>query len=263
MALSVATSLNRFSCAIWALTLRELRMQYGGRTLGLFWAFVEPCSYLLVMNIVMVSLRGSVSPLSGSFVAFLATGLMNYNFFNSVERTVRNALRANRGLLAFPRVKALDVVLGRLIAEVFILAIVYTVIFAFFYFDGMIPAIEQPLEILPPLICMVLYGLGTGLINASIISYYRTWESIYYVIGRANFYTCGYFFVARELPSEVQHYLIFQPILHSSEWLRSAWFPDFESQFVVHAVPMWVAAVSLLLGLLLERVTRTRQLIRT
>lgn len=263
MALSVATSLNRFSCAIWALTLRELRMQYGGRTLGLFWAFVEPCSYLLVMNIVMVSLRGSVSPLSGSFVAFLATGLMNYNFFNSVERTVRNALRANRGLLAFPRVKALDVVLGRLIAEVFILSIVYTVIFTFFYFNDMIPAIERPLEILPPLVCMIFCGLGVGLINASIISYYRTWENIYYVIGRGNFYTCGYFFVARELPSEVQHYLIFQPILHSSEWLRSAWFPDFESHFSVHAVPIWVAAVMLLLGLLLERVTRTRQLIRT
>ena len=65
MALSVATSLNRFSCAIWALTLRELRMQYGGRTLGLFWAFVEPCSYLLVMNLVMVSLRGTNSPFTG------------------------------------------------------------------------------------------------------------------------------------------------------------------------------------------------------
>lgn len=254
-------SFNRFGNAIWALTLREFRTQYGDRKLGLFWAFAEPCGYLFVMNVVIGAIRTQqASPLTGSFAAYFAIGFWNYSFFNGVERSVRGGVRGNRNLLSFPRVKPIDIFLSRFITEVVVLCFVFGTILFVFYIFGMVPTPERPLELVPPFICSMFYGLGMGLINASIISYYRTWENIYGVFQRVNFFTSGVFFLARDWPDEVQRVLFYQPLLHSAEWLRSAWYNDYESHFMVPAVPVWTAIVIFLLGLIGERVSRRRQL---
>lgn len=253
-------SIQRFLNAVWALVLREFRSQYGKRKLGVFWAFVEPSIYIFVITVVLSSVHSHSSPISGSYAPFLALGLFNYNAFNKIERAVRGAIRGNKNLLSFPRVKPIDIIFSRVIVESAMLTVVFSTLMFVFVIFGTVSPPEYILGLLTPIVCSILTGFGAGLINAAIISYYSTWESICPAFVRINFFTSGLLFLARDMPPEILKILYYQPLLHTTEWIRSSWYPDYTSEFYVPFVPIAFALVVLFSGLLIERVSRTHQL---
>lgn len=259
-ALSMSISIQRFSDAVWALVLREFRAQFGSKTLGALWAFVEPSIYIFVMTFVLAAVHTHNSPISGLYAPFLTLGLFNYSAFNKVERAVRGAVRGNKNLLAFPRVKPFDLILSRVVVESAMLMVVFSTFMLLFVLFGAISPPENFLGLLPPIILSILSGLGVGLINAAIISYYKTWENICPALIRINFFTSGFLFIVRDMPPDVVKLLYYQPILHSTEWIRSSWYPDYNSDFVVPFIPITFALVALFTGLLVERVSRKHQL---
>jgi capsular polysaccharide transport system permease protein len=60
-------------------------------------------------------------------VLFFATGLIPVLMFNYVSRFMSVSLLANKGMLAFPAVKLLDIVLARSVLELF--GIVLSILF--------------------------------------------------------------------------------------------------------------------------------------
>jgi capsular polysaccharide transport system permease protein len=254
------TPLARTGRAVWAVALRELRAAYASRRLGLFWAFAEPVAYVVTFTLLMTAMKQNHSPLGEHVAPFLALGVMNYMLFNSVEKYVRGAIRANRGLLSFPRVKPIDLFVGRWVTEAATLLVVFFVLMTFFVLMGMIGPPAQLERMFLPICFALLLGFGTGIINFVIIMNWKAWDSIYSVVSRFHFFTSGVFFLAAGMPTGIRKILYYQPLLHLSEWLRSAYYPNFESQFYD---PEYVAAYVLAvitLALVLERATRKKVL---
>ncbi|WP_237152652.1 ABC transporter permease [Oryzibacter oryziterrae] len=261
MAISMALSFNRFGSAIWAIVLRELRAQYGDRKLGFFWAFSQPVAYIFVVSVAMAAVRGErTSELTGDFAPFVTLGLLNLNLFSAIEGSVRNAVSGNKGLLSFPRIKVLDLYISKMVVEVAINLIVFSALMLIFVILGHVPPPKDPIRFFLPMSCAIISGFSFGVINSVVSSLYKTWNNIFTVAVRINFFTAGLFFLARDMPPEIQQALYFQPLLHTAEEIRSAWYPDFESQFVDMRVPVWTSAALLLFALLLERVLRGKVL---
>lgn len=252
----LALSADRFGHAVWAVALREFRSRYGARTLGLFWAFMEPLAFVLVFTVLLSALRNTQSPLGTHVTPFLTMGIMNYMFFNAVENFVRGGIKANKNLLAFPRIKPIDIYVGRFLMEITSLIVVFTCMFAVYIAFGMVELPDQPLRLLAPLAIATTIGLSVGIINATVIARFRVWENIYPIIQRFNFFTSGVFYVADGMPRDVQWLLKWQPLMHLSEWVRSAWLSGFESRFMNEFGVTAYAACVLLVALLLERVFR-------
>lgn len=255
-----STSATRFASSVWAIALREFRSKYGGRRLGLFWAFVEPTAYVVVLSLLMTAMRSTTSPLGVHIAPFIAMGVMSYMLFNATEHTVRSALKSNKALLSFPRIKPIGVYAGRFLTEVITLTVVFTAMFSLFVAFDFVNLPVEPLRLSVPLVISAIYGFSAGIANACTIALFKPWENIYGFFARMNFFTSGVFFLADSMPAPVQGVLYFQPLLHLSEWVRSAWFGHFESRFLDYGFIASAVGGLLLLALLMERVFRKRVL---
>ncbi len=254
---ALGVPLSRFGRSVWAITLREYRVRYGKRRLGVFWAFAEPLAYVVGFTFIM-SFSRAASPLGGGIAPFIATGLMTYMLVNSTESSVRSAIRPNAALLSFPRVRPIDLFLGRWLIEVTTLLLVTVVLFTAFWLAGAVEPPDEPWRLLLPLGLAMMAGFGGGIVNASIITVFKPWTAIYPVISKVNFLTSGIFFTVAAFPPTVTHYLWWQPVLHLTEWVRSAYYGSYESTFYDVWYPATVAVGLFFTGLVLERVNRVR-----
>ena len=80
--------------AIYELSKRDFRQRYIGSYLGLFWAFLEPLAFVLVLWFVFsIGLR--VNPAGDiSFVAYLTTGFVAFSFFQDAISANSDVIRS-------------------------------------------------------------------------------------------------------------------------------------------------------------------------
>jgi capsular polysaccharide transport system permease protein len=119
--------------------------------------------------------------------------------------------------------------------------------------------IENPLRVLFALGCLAVTGLGLGAVFAALVPFVRSMQQIIGIFaGRPLFFTSGLFFTAEMLPAGVREILLLNPLLHMIEWLRSAFFVEFESSYASPAYALGAALVTMCLGLVMLRGLRKR-----
>ena len=71
-------------------------------------------------------------------------------------------------------------------------------------------------------------------------------------------FTSGAFYSLKDLPDKARLYLEMNPIAHAIEFLRSAFFADYETPITSYVYLVSWISVSLFTGLFLERTLRDR-----
>lgn len=244
---------------IHALMLRETKTRFGKFKLGYFWAFFEPVMFVVILAVIF-NVVGRDSPSGIPLTLFLATGIMGFIFFRSGFSFTMMSIRQNRALLTFPQVTPFELVVARASLEFVTLFVVFVLLFsayAFFTYER-IP-VEDPLGVFAALIVVYLIGFGSGVMCSALI---LVFPSIQELVGafilRPAFFTSGIFFTVDMLPEEIQYWMLFNPVLHVVEMIRSAFFPQFESELDVPAYPVAFALVMVFLGFLVLRAFRAR-----
>ena len=243
---------------VYAFILRETRTRFGRTRLGYFWALFEPLAYIGTMVLIFGAL-GRGAPIDADITLFFFSAIIPWLMFTRIMSSLSSAIDANQQLLTYPHVKVLDLMLAKVILEfatLLVVAIIYLL------FTGLVletfHGIERIADVLLGLFLATLLGVGMGLVGSSIRLYFPAYSNFQGVITRLLFFTSGLFFVADGLPREIQQWLWYNPVLHIIEWVRSAFFPGFESHFFELWYPVLCIMVLLYLGLASERVSRTR-----
>jgi capsular polysaccharide transport system permease protein len=253
---SMATAVGRHGQAVWAIMLRDFRTRYGGRRLGMFWAFFEPAMYVFVFSVILSLIRQRTTPLGSEVAPFIALGIMNYMMFNAVERFIRRGLKQNKNLLSFPRIKPIDIYVGRFATEIATLLVVFVLMFWLFIALGWIGYPDEPHRLLLPLFLSAVMGFSVGIFNGAVVALVDIWSTVYQFFQRALFFTSGVFFLASGMPTQLRQYLYYNPLLHNAEWVRSAYYDTFESRFLDVEYTVLVTIVVLFIALIVERAVR-------
>ena len=151
--------------------------------------------------------------------------------FSKALTGLSSAIDANQQLLTYPQVKTLDIMVARLILEfstLFIVAILYLVTT---YLLGTFHGVERIAATIGSLIMASLLGAAVGMLGSVAKLYMPAYSNFQGVLSRVLFFTSGIFFVAERLPQVLQDWLWYNPVLHLTEWCRSALFHGFESGF--------------------------------
>lgn len=214
-----------------ALVLRETKTRYGEHKIGFLWALIEPMIMVSIFVAMFANTR-SDSPGGMAIIPFMLTGLLPFSFFKDTMTQMQGAISGNRQLFAFPQVTTFDVIIARAILEIAILASV--LVFLLFLTDlaGWSIHVERPLAVLGAsgLLCMM--GIGLGFVFATLSPIIPSIKQISSaVLGRPLFFTSGIFFTAESVPPFIREYLLYNPVLHALELLRSAFFYEFESSY--------------------------------
>lgn len=243
---------------IHAIMLRELKTRFGRQKLGYLWAILEPAAFIALFAL-MFAYGNQTAPSGMPVVQFMITGFGPFLLFRNTMAQTLNAIESNRILLTFPQVTPTDLVLARALLEMATLTVVFFLLLAGAEALGFDIRIENLLTVFIVLGCFAMTGLGLGAFFAGLVPFVRSMPQIVSILaGRPLFFTSGLFFTAEMLPQGIREILLVNPLLHMAEWLRSAFFVEFESQFVNVSYAVGTAGFTLFLGLLMLRGFRKR-----
>jgi capsular polysaccharide transport system permease protein len=168
------------------------------------------------------------------------------------------AVSGNRGLLMHPIVTPLDILLARSLLEAATSLVVTCVIATgiFVLWGEGLPA--APLALLGVLAVAAGFGLSLGLLLGAAVAVWPVVERIVAPLLRVGFFISGVFFTPASLPPELRDLLLWNPVLHITEAARAAWLSVPIETFGSLTYPIAVAWLLLPLGLVSERLARSR-----
>ena len=239
-----------------ALMLRETKTRYGRHKLGFFWIFIEPLFFVSLFLAFKLLIRSSESGgMPDSY--FIITGIVPFLLFRQCMSQLSNSIAGSRALLAFPQVTTFDVMIATALLEFATMLLVFAAFVAGFSIVDMPPRIENPLIVLYGTLLMGMTGIGMGMIFASLNP---IWPSIRNLtnplFGRPLFFTSGLFFTADMLPPAARDIVLWNPLLHMCEIIRSGFFVEFESRYADWHYASLFAFCILLVGLMMHQVLR-------
>jgi capsular polysaccharide transport system permease protein len=245
--------------AIWAVMLRDMRSRFFNHGMGFILVPLWPLAHMvIIMAIRAVALHGASPPYGESSLTFYATGLIPTLSFVYMSRFMGYSLLTNKAMLAFPRVKILDVLFGRAALE-----FISSVITIFLLMIILLALGEKPfpIDLERAVICYfatIYLAVGCGalvgvlsMLQPMIMTMYQLSTIIIYVLS-------GTIFVASNLPSSVGNALSYLPVTVCVEWMRTAYYETYSDRLVYTNYVFWFATVALLLGLALEKILRGR-----
>ena len=256
---SVPPSLTVQGRVIYALVMREVHTLYGNAKLGYLWAIIQTAFGIGVFW-AFREIMGAHAPHGMGIAVFLLCGFIPWYLFNDTLSRCMSAVRANQALLTFPQVTELDLMVARVIV------VWGTQILSAIVILSIAAACGQPVELRHPgtlaatLFFAPLLGLGMGLVFASLARLWPTLERLVPILMRFLFFASGVFFQVSELPARFSGPLLLNPIAQIIEWQRHGFSASSAAPvYSVAYVAAW-CAISLCIGLLLERHVRGREL---
>jgi len=240
-----------------SLVVRETRTRYGQAKLGYVWALVQ-AMLGIGFFLAMFALGRSNPPSGMDPVAFLATGFLGFELVTHPMDQAANSVSANAALLVYPQVRPLDLVIARVCLEAITVSVVFTIIMtANAVYLGHVH-IDDLFLVLEGFLLGAWLGGSIGLCFAGIRVAWPTFDRIRPILLRPLIFVSGVFFTANGLPQALRDILVWNPVLHAVEMIRSGWFSAYESSVADPTyVITWCLAASAL-GLMLERTVRSR-----
>lgn len=242
---------------VYALLLRETKTRFGSSHLGYVWALV-PTAAWIGMFTMFYHLIGRLAPPGTSTVGFLVTGIVPFSAFRETATRCLSAIEANKGLLFYPQVRPLDLVVARVVLE----AATHLILMLLFLgglalFEGM-PRIDSLLVSLIGLGIACGLGAALGLLCCGLSVYSPVVERVFSTVMRIVFWTSALFHPVESLPKAARDILLFNPVVHAIELVRDGWFPGYDARHVDVWYPLVWILVLAFFGLSLERTARRR-----
>lgn len=241
-----------------SLVVRETRTRYGNSRLGYFWALFMP---IIGIGFFwgMMFLGRSRPPAGMDPVSFLTTGFLGYHVVADALDQASNGLSGNAALLVYPQVRPLDMVISRVCLEAITTSVVFAIIMtlnAAFLIDHL--HIDDFFEVLQGFLLGTWLGGALGLCFATAKVVWPSIDRVKSVMMRPLLFVSGVFFTADGLPVALRDILVWNPILHAVEMIRSGWFGSYESTVSsTNYLLAWCIAATAL-GLMLEQSVRSR-----
>ncbi len=238
----------------WALFVRETLSRTMSDRLGWFWLFFQPILIIIVFVEIRVVLLGNVQTVSGGeFVPWIVFGLMGFNLYRDTVMRPMGAIEVNRQLFAYRQVKPIDPVLVRGYIEF----VLHTFIFLIFIFASLLLDFSlvprDPAFALFVWLTIWLGSLGGGLLISGLGVIFPEVKKIMPVLIMPMLLISGVIFPIQYLPPEYQHYLLYNPIVHALEFLRVAFFENYQPVKGISLSYLWYWCFSFItIGLMLH-----------
>lgn len=237
---------------VGALMMREIHTRYGRDNLGFLWLIAEPLLFCMGVILVWTSLYGQQQH-GLPILAFVLTGYMPLTLWrHCVQRSV-HCFRANSSLLYHRQVRMLDLLLARIVLEVYGAVIAYAVIAFLFWAIGYYKLPQDWGLFYLGWVYMIAFSAGLGLVMGC-LSEMAEWSEK--LVGPFTYFLLpisGVFFMADWLPERYRDLALYVPTLHAFEMIRGG---QFGPSVRVHYDLAYVSAVCsglILMGLLLCR----------
>jgi len=244
---------------VQALILRDTRTQFSNSRLGYAWALVEPMSHIVLLLVVFSVLSANARPPIGdTMIEFYMTGVLTFLFFGHLTERAMGLVESNRHMMQIPSIGLFDLLAGKalLSASTDLVVAALTVALLVILGIGAIP--DGFADILMAYGALFLLGVGFALINVVISAFSSAYEKVWPTFLRIQYFTSGVFYHPSDMPEDIRAYILLNPLVHVTEWMRQGYYAHYQSPFLdVDYLLRWVVG-TLLFGIMLLAATAQR-----
>lgn len=252
---SIGTAIKRQRSVMHAVILRDIRSRFFNHGLGFLIVPLFPVGHILVL-LAVYQLTGRQAVFGDDLWLFFATGMVPALTFSYISRFMSVSVVANKGMLAFPAVHLLDIMLARCFLEfigiVFSIAIIFIVLVS--VGSNIIP--RSPQDALFAMLAVSLLSIGVGTIVSVLSALWPFFPMIYSLSMVLLYLGSGAPIYLGNLPEQFIYYLSFNPAFQAVEWMRSAYYLGYPTQYLDKLYLIMYGLISLNIGLLMERVMK-------
>jgi capsular polysaccharide transport system permease protein len=227
--------------SITALILREMTTSYGRSPGGFLWVLLEPILGIAFL-VTIFSLGFRSPPLGDSFALFYATGFLPFIAFNTLNKRVGGAISYSRNLLSYPRVSYLDTLIARAILTSIIQLVVFSTLITGILMVQETRTILLLDRVILAYAMLISFGFGMGVLNSFLMTMFPIWNNVWSIATAPLMIVSGVILLYENLPKAAQAILWFNPLVHVSGEMRSAFYLGHEANYVS---PVYVFGASL------------------
>lgn len=261
MTMQQRTSWQIQKAVLHALLIRELKTRFGQYRLGIVWALLEPLMQILFF-MAMFYFQGRTSVGGLELPVFLATGMAPFLYFNKVISQSMGAVSANQNLFIYRQVRVFDAYLSRFMLEAAIAFLTLITILVGSWWLGYQVVVINSLKFLLLFALISVFAFGVSLVFGVFNALYPEVGKFIPVILRPLFFISGTFFTINDMPPSLHPYLLWNPLLHTFELMRSCFSAHYNTSLVSMEYLMICTLVAMTLGMLMYRANWRRMLTR-
>lgn len=178
------------------LTKKNVRLKYRNSWLGILWSFIQPLLHMIVLSVVFGNLLGRKSADIVCYPVYIFTGRLLFSFFTSSSKQAMTSFRRNQAIIKKVYVPKYMYPLSSILSNfvTFAISIICLIcVWIFFKVTGIqgghdLTLTPYVLLCWVPMLLLLIFCTGVGLILSVISVYFRDVEYIWDVFTQLLFY---------------------------------------------------------------------------
>lgn len=190
------------------LVKRDFTKKYKRTILGMAWSIISPLLNLLIMWLVFGKLLGSNV---NHYVIYLFSGQLVFAFFSDATNLGMTSLVINAGIFTKVNVPKYLFLFSQNISSLINFGLTLIVYFVFVAIEG-IPFTCKFFLLVIPIICLVVFNLGIGLILSALFVFFRDMQYLWGIVTQLIMWMSAIFYSIESYSEMVQNLFLLNPL---------------------------------------------------
>lgn len=226
------------------LVKRDFKVKYKRTVLGMGWSILSPLLTLLVMNIVFSHFFGRGMK---HYTIYLFCGNLLFNYYREATSNGMNSLMSNSRIFSKINVPKYIFLLSRNVTSLINFGLTLIVFFVFCIVDRVEFGIHF-LALIYPIICLVIFNLGIGLILSALFVFFRDMSYLYDIFTMLLMYLSAIFYTVDIMPEKYQTMFLLNPVYVYIKYFRTVVLDGQVPSFELHLLGAFYAVMAILVG---------------
>lgn len=226
------------------LVKRDFTKKYKRTVLGMLWSVLGPLCTLGVMALVFTQIFGNHVE---HYIIYLFCGNLVYSYFREATSTGMTSLLDNAGIFSKVNVPKYMFLLSKNVSTLINFGINIVVLLAFCLFDG-VAITWKFLLLIYPVLCLVCFNLGMGLILSALYLMFRDMKYLYDIFTLLLMYVSAIFYSIDVYSQQIQYLFYLNPIYVYIRFFRKIIIEGTIPQLSFHLLAAGYALVVLVIG---------------
>lgn len=198
------------------LVKRDFKQKYKRTILGMWWSVLSPMLSLLVMKLVFTQFFGRDTP---HYTTYLFCGNLVFSYFRESTVGGMNALMANRLIITKVNTPKYMFLASKNISSLINFGLTLCVFFIFAAFDRIKFGVHF-LTLIYPIICLVIFNIGVGLLLSALFVFFRDITYLYEIFTMLLMYLSAIFYQIEVFSLGVQRLFLCNPVYCYIKYFR-------------------------------------------
>lgn len=241
--------IRRYQFTFEELVKRDFKQKYKRTVLGMAWSILSPLLSLFVMSMVFSHFFGSNME---HYTIYLFCGNLVFNYFHESTIGGMNALMANADIFSKVNVPKYLFVISKNVSALINFGLTLCIFFLFVFLDGVTFHISF-LMLLYPILCLVAFNVGVGMVLSALFVFFRDVGYLYDVFTMLLTYMSAIFYTVDILPAAMQNLFLLNPVYCYIKYFRIVVLDGNIPSLSFHLLCAFYAVAAMCVGMLIYK----------